>query len=132
MRYLRKNTAVIVSVGPFYDKTDGVTIKTGLAITAERITLVADTDDGVAPTVVLNNVTGATTGTSNDLNYLSSTAGIMQLELSAADTNRLGRLLLTITDAANHVPVFHEFTIIPATVYDSLYLGIPNSNSSWQ
>jgi len=133
MRYLRKNTAVIVSVGPFFDKTDGVTIETALTITNERITLVADTDDGAAPTNILDNVTGATTGTANDLNYITGNdAGIMQLELAAANTNRLGRLLLSITDAANHVPVFHEFTIIPETVYDSLYLGIANSNSSWQ
>jgi hypothetical protein len=133
VRYLRSNTAVIVVVGPFYDKTDGVTIKTALTITNERITLAAETDAGAAPTLILNNITGATTGTANDLNYISGgSAGLMQLELSAADTNRLGRMFLTVTDAANHVPVFHEFTIIPETVYDSLYLGIANGNSSWQ
>ena len=27
MRFLRTNTAVIITVGPFYDKTDGVTIE---------------------------------------------------------------------------------------------------------
>src|SRR3990170_197622 len=124
MRYLRKNTAVIVTVGPFYDKTDGVTIEGSLTITNERITLVADTDDGAAPTLVLDNVTGATSATDNDLNYITNNdAGLMQLELSAANTNRNGRLILTITDAANHVPVFHEFMILDGAVYDSLVLG---------
>jgi hypothetical protein len=124
MRYLRTNTATIVTVGPFYDKTDGVTIETGLTITNERITLVVDLNDGSAPTLVLDNVTGATTGTSNDLNYITNNdAGLMQLELAAANVNYLGRAMLSVTDAANHCPVFHEFTILPAQVYDSLILG---------
>ena len=124
MRFLKTNTAVIVTVGPFYDRTDGVTIEGALTISNERITLVADTDAGAAPTVILDNVTGATTGTSNDLNYLSTNAGIMQLELTAANTNRLGRMILSVTDGANHVPVFHEFTVLPANVYESLFLGV--------
>ena len=124
MRFLRTNTAVIVTVGPFYDKTDGVTIETALTITNERITLTADTDNGSAPTNVLDNITGATSGTSNDLNYITGNdAGLMQLELSAADTNRFGRMFLSITDAANHVPVFHEFMVLPAAVYDGLVAG---------
>lgn len=131
MRFLRKNTAVIVTVGPFYDKTDGVTIETALTITNERITLTADTDDGSAPTNILDNVTGATSGTANDLNYITGNdAGLMQLELAAADVNRLGRMFLSITDAANHCPVFHEFMVINAALYDSLFAttggAIPN------
>src|SRR3990167_883506 len=119
MQFLRSNTAVIITVGPFYDKTDGVTIETALTITNERITLTADTDDGSAPTNILDNVTGATSATDNDLNYITGNdAGMMQLELSAANTNRVGRMLLSITDAANHVPVFHEFMVMPALVFD--------------
>jgi hypothetical protein len=124
MRFLRTNTAVIVTVGPFYDKTDGVTIKTGLTISNERITLTADTDAGSAPTNILDNIPGATSGTSNDLNYITGNdAGMMQLELAAADVNRLGRMFLSITDAANHVPVFHEFMVLPAMIYDAFVLG---------
>lgn len=124
MRFLRQNTAVIITVGPFYDKTDGVTTKTALTISNERITLTADTDDNAAPTNILDNVTGATSGTSNDLNYITGNdAGMMQLELSAANTNRVGRMYLSITDAANHCPVFHEFEVLPAMVYDSLIAG---------
>lgn len=121
MRFLRSNTAVIVTVGPFYDKTDGVTIETALTITNERITLTADTDAGSAPTNILDNVTGATSATANDLNYITGNdAGMMQLELAAADVNRVGRMFLSITDAANHVPVFHEFFVLPAAIYDWL------------
>src|SRR6185436_16975078 len=124
VRFLRSNTAVLVTVGPFYDKTDGVVIETALTITNEKITLTADTDAGSAPTNILDNVTGATSGTANDLNYITGNdAGLMQLELAAADTNRLGRMFLTITDAANHVPVFHEFMVLPAMIYDAFILG---------
>lgn len=124
MRFLRTNTAVIVTVGPFYDKTDGVTIETALTITNERITLTADTDAGSAPTNILNNIAGATSATANDLNYIASnSAGLMQLELEAANVNRLGRMFLSITDAANHVPVFHEFTVLPQAIYDWLIAG---------
>ena len=132
MRFLRKNTAVLITVGPFFDHTDGVTIETGLTITNERITLTADTDDGSAPTNILDNVTGATSGTDNDLNYITGNdAGMMQLELSAANTNSLGRMLLSITDAANHVPVFHEFMVVNAALYDAFFAtsggAIPNA-----
>lgn len=121
MQFLRSNTAVIVTVGPFYDKTDGVTIETALTITNERITLTADTDAGSAPTNILDNVTGATSGTSNDLNYITGNdAGLMQIELSAADVNRVGRMKLTITDAANHVPVWEDFFVFPQAIFDWL------------
>lgn len=121
MQFLRQNTAVIVTVGPFYDKTDGVTIETALTITNEKITLTADTDAGSAPTNILDNVTGATSGTANDLNYITGNdAGMMQMELAAADVNRVGRMMLSITDAANHVPVFHEFFVLPAALFDWL------------
>jgi hypothetical protein len=121
MQFLRQNTAVMVTVGPFYDKTDGVTIKTALTITNEKLTLTADTDAGSAPTNILDNVTGATSGTANDLNYITGNdAGMMQLELAAADTNRVGRMTLSITDAANHVPVFHEYFVLPQAIFDWL------------
>jgi hypothetical protein len=73
-RDLRYNTPVQVTVGPFRDKTDGVTIKNSLTISNERITLTADTDDGNAPTIILDNVVGATSGTNNDLNNISRIA----------------------------------------------------------
>lgn len=122
MRELRYNTAVIVSVGPFRDKTDGVTIKGSLTISNERITLIADTDDGNAPTIILDNIAGATSGTNNDLNYIANNdAGMMQLEFTATNTQRYGRVFLTIDDPNNHVSVFHEFEIVSQEYYDAKY-----------
>ena len=121
MQFLRQNTAVIVTVGQFFDKTDGVTIEGALTITNERITMTADTDDGAAPTLILDNITGAASATSNDLNYITNNdAGLMQIELSAANTNRVGRMRLCIYDAANHVPVWEDFFVLPQAIYDWL------------
>jgi len=123
VRYLRQNTATIVTCGQFLDVA-GLVLETRLTITNEKISFVVDLNDGSAPTLVLDNVTGATSGTDNDLNYIANCdAALMQLELTQANTNYVGRAFLTITDAANHCPVFHEFTILPAMVYDSLILG---------
>ena len=121
-RELKTNTAVIVVVGPFFDKTDGVTLKTALTITNEKITLTAETDNGSAPTLILDNIAGAVSGTSNDLNYITNCdAGLMQMELSAANVNRLGRMRLVITDSANHVPVWEDFEIVSAQYFAAKY-----------
>ena len=121
MRYLRTNTDTIITVGPFIDDTDGVTLKTGLTISGERITFAIDSNSGSAPTLSINNLTAASTGTSNDLTYLTgASAAMMQLELSASNTNYLGRAILSITNSASHCPVFHEYTILPAVVYDAM------------
>jgi hypothetical protein len=121
-RELKTNTAVIVTVGPFLSITDGVTLQTSLTITNEKITLTADTDAGSAPTLILDNITGATSGTSNDLNYITACgAALMQIELSAANVNRLGMMRLTITDAAHHMPVWEDFEIVSAQYFDAKY-----------
>ena len=119
---LKTNTACIIAVGPFLDKTDGVTLKNSLTISNEKITLIAITDDGNAPTLILDNITGATSGTDNDLNYISNQdAGMMQIELSAANLNRYGKMILIITDAANHVPVFEYIQVVSAQYWDAKY-----------
>ena len=122
MRFLRQNTAVIVTVGPFCSNTDGVTLQTALTIANEKISFTVDLDEGSPPTLVLDNVTGATSGTSNDLNYITNNdAALMQLELAAANVNCVGRAFLTINDAAHHCPVFHEFEIMSQQAYDSFF-----------
>lgn len=119
---LKTNTAVMLSVGPFLDKTDGVTAETALTVSNCKITLIAETDDNSAPTLVLDNVAG--NDATNTLAHISGDdAGYYSLKLTAANLNRLGRLRLTIQDAANHCPVFHDYIVVPAMVYDSLVGG---------
>lgn len=122
-RDLRTNTDTVVTVGPFYDVL-GLAIETGLTIANERITATVDHNNGTAVVLVLDNLTASTSGTANDLNYVTGNdAGLMQIELAAANVNYLVRFFLTITDSAatNHIPVFHEFNIISAAEWDRKY-----------
>lgn len=121
MRYLRNNTATRVTVGPFLDKTDGITPETALTVTATKLTFMVDT--GGVPTLVLDTNPTASAGANDMVHVTGDDAGFYDLELAAADVNYLGRAMLALTDAANHCPVFHEFMIIPAMIYDSVFLG---------
>lgn len=121
MRLLRTNTATRVTVGPFIDKTDGITPEVALSSTDEHVTFVVDTD-GV-PTLVLD-IEPTASGGNNDLAHVTNDdAGFYDLELTAANLNYLGRAMLSVNNVAAHCPVFHEFHIVPADVYDALVLG---------
>ncbi len=120
MRYLRTNTAVRVTVGPFIG-TDGLTPKTSLTVTNDHLTFMVDSAN--VPTLVLDTSPTASGGSNDMVHVTGDDAGFYDLELAAADTNYLGRAMLALTDATNHCPVFHEFMILPAMIYDSLVLG---------
>ena len=121
MRFLRQNTAIRLTVGPFFDKTDGVTPETALTATNEHLTLMVD--DGNVPTLVLDANATASSGNNDMVHVTNDDAGFYDLELTAAQTNYVGRAMLAITYATDHCPVFHEFMILPANVYDSFVLG---------
>jgi hypothetical protein len=121
MRYLKTNTAILLCVGPFLDKTDGVTSEVG-SMAASVTTLIAETDAGSAPTIVLDNVLG--NDATNPVTHITNDdAGYYYLTLTAANLNRLGRAMVTISGPATHCPVFHELMILPANIYDSMILG---------
>jgi len=119
MRYLRTNTDTRVTVGPFLDKTDGITPEVALTVTSEKLTLVVDTA-GV-PTLILDTAPTASGGANDMAHITNDDAGYYDLELAAANVNYLGRAMLSLNDVATHCPVFHEFTILSAQVYDSLF-----------
>lgn len=121
MQYLRTNTATRVTVGPFFDRTDGVVSETALDVTNCKITLIVDT--GGVPTLVLDTFATASGGSNDMVHITGDDAGYYDLELAAADVNYLGRAKLAITDEETHCPVFHEFMIVPAMIYDSMILG---------
>jgi len=121
MQYVKTNTAILLCVGPFLDKTDGVTPETG-SMAASTTTMIAETDAGSAPTIVLDNVLG--NDATNPVTHITNDdAGYYYLTLTAANLNRLGRCKIGIMGPATHCPVFHELMILPAMVYDSMVLG---------
>jgi hypothetical protein len=120
MRFLRQNTAVVVSVGPILDKADGLTPKDTLTETGITGAIAYDADDGDALTHF--NFTCSASAGDNDIVAIGH-CGIWGLELTAAQTNYTGRMLLSLIDADVICPVFHEFTVLTANVYDSLFAG---------
>lgn len=121
MRYLRFNTATRVTVGPFLDQADGITPKVSLTVTSEKLTFVVD-EAGV-PTLILDTAPTASGGANDMVHITGDDSGFYDLELAAADTNHLGRAMLSLNNVAAHCPVFHEFMVIPAVIYDSMILG---------
>jgi len=121
MRFLRNNTATRITVGPFLDKTDGVTPEVAITVTACKLTFTADT--GGVPTLILDVAPTASGGANDMVHITNDDAGFYDLELAAANVNYLGRAMLAITDATVHCPVFCEFMIVPAVVYDAMFLG---------
>lgn len=121
MRYLRTNTACRITVGPFLDKTDGITPEVALTATNEHLTLMVD--DGNVPTLVLDANATASGGNNDMVHVTNDDAGFYDLELTAAQTNYLGRAMLSINYATDHCPVFHELMILPAVIYDAMILG---------
>ena len=119
MRFLKQNTATRVTVGPFLDVGDGITPELSLTVTGCLVTFVVD-DAGV-PTLVIDAAPSASAGDNDMVHISSDAAGYYDLELTAAQTNYVGRAVLNIIDTDVHLPVFHEFMIVPANVYDSLF-----------
>ena len=100
MRYLRSNTATRVTVGPFLDRTDGVTPEVALTVTSCKLTFMVD-DAGV-PTLVLDTNPTASGGNNDMVHVTGDDAGFYDLELTAANVNYVGRAMLALTDGATH------------------------------
>lgn len=106
MLWLRQSTTTTVKLGPFLDKSDGVTEETGLS-----------------PTVKLTKNGGTIADRSSGTAITHDTLGWYSVELNATDTNTLGRLRVLVHAAATHLPVWENYMVLPAAVYDSLILG---------
>lgn len=119
-RYLKTNTAVRIVVGPFLDCTDGVTPELALTVTACTAEIMHEHDDGSAPTRAAITLTAS--GGSNDMVHVhaSDVGGYYDLELAQADVNFLGRAKFCITDSDVHLPVFEDWLVVPANVFDAL------------
>lgn len=108
MQLLKQSTAATVKLGPFVDSTDGVTAETGLTISQADIRL----SKGGGAFAQTNNATGAT----HDEN------GWYGVPLDTTDTATLGRLTVAIAESGA-LPVWAEYLVVPANVYDSLVSG---------
>lgn len=105
MNLLKQSTAATIKLGPFIDDGDGKTAETGLTISQADIRLSKNGGD-IAQT---NDATGAT---HDELGYYN-------VPLDATDTNTLGRLLVAVHESGA-LPVWKEFLVVTANVYDTL------------
>lgn len=106
MRLLRQSTSVDVPIGPFVDQSDGFTPETALTITQPDIRLKKD---------------GGAWAQKNAAQTLTHEEnGNYEVTLDATDTNTLGLLRLHVNETGA-LPVWDDFMVIPANVWDSLF-----------
>ena len=105
-QWLKQNTATDRKIGPFIDDTDGKTAETGLT-TAYTL-------------IYLSKNGGALTAKSETTAIAHDALGYYLCKLNATDTNTLGSLKLA-THVAGHLPVWQEFMVVPANVWDSFF-----------
>jgi len=106
--WLRQSTSVDVGIGPFLDATDGVTAETALTITQPDIRLKK------------NNGAWAQKNAAQTLTHEEN--GWYEVTLDTTDTNTLGILIVAIAESGA-LPVWKEYMVVPANVYDAMILG---------
>ena len=105
-RFLKQSTAVDVVVGAFVDDTDGKTVETALTLSQADCQL-SKNGGAVAQK---NDATSAT--------HLGG--GHYKVPLNTTDTNTLGQLRLYINESGA-LPVWADFMVVTANIYDSLF-----------
>lgn len=107
--WLRQSTTVTVRLGPFLDVTDAFTPETNVS---------------TAITVSKNH--GAFGARSSATAIAHDANGWYSVELNTTDTGTAGPLIIQATDIAVHGPVWREFMVLPANVWDALVAGGAN------
>lgn len=105
-RILRQATSADVPIGPFVDQTDGFTAEGALTLTQLDIRLKKN-----AAAWAQKNAAQTLTHEEN---------GYYEVTLDATDTDTLGLLRLAVNESGA-LPVFEDFLVVPANVYDSFF-----------
>ena len=106
--WLKQSTAVTIGLGPFLDDTDGKTAETGLTISQADVRLKK------------NNGSWAQKSDTNSATHEEN--GWYAVALNTTDTNTLGILIVSVSESGA-LPVWREFMVVPANVYDSMVAG---------
>lgn len=111
---LKQSTAVVLSFGPLVSNSDGVTLVTGSSTAMDNAT------SGIK----LSKNGGALAARHATVTATSYDAyGQYLVTLDTTDTNTLGALRVIYQAAASNLPVWVDFQVVPANVYDSMVLG---------
>lgn len=96
--YLQQSTAYTLKLGPFVDRTDGVTMETALDIDQADVMLSKNNGDFAAKNDATNNAP-------------DDDDGYYEITIDATDTGTLGLLQIKIDVDTAHVPATFEFWI---------------------
>lgn len=112
MLYLKADTSVEVVVGPAVSVSDGFTPVTTLSI--------ASADE--AELLKYNGATAVTaTSITGTLSAISGADGYYSLDIANTLLDTEGFMVLAINDDSLILPIRHEFMVVNANVYDSLF-----------
>jgi hypothetical protein len=112
--WLKQSTAVVISFGPFVDKTDGVVLEVGFVSALDHAsTGILLSKNGGALTIRAATVTAST----------YDAYGCYLVTLKTTDVNTLGTLRVAFSEAATCLPVWQDFMVVPANIYDSIVSG---------
>lgn len=130
MYELKTNTATRIAVGPLVDPTDGKTAETALTVTDLSVQIYQIKNDGTA--VVRSQFAPTASGGNNDMALVSSsTDGMYDLELTAAQLNFLGNARITFYDVDGFLVHWIDILVVSAAYFDWKYgATIPNVNAT--
>lgn len=120
MYELKTNTAVRIPVGPLVDPTDGKTAETALTVADLSVQIYQCKNDGTA--VVRTQFAPTASGGNNDMALVSSsTDGMYDLELTAAQLNFLGNARITFYDVDGFLVHWIDILVVSAAYFDWKY-----------
>lgn len=108
MQFLKADTAATVLIGPFLDMTNGVTPETGITL-------------GAADAAEIMKHDGTTFTDISALTFTHKQNGMYTLAITSGHLDTEGRLTVFISDESVCLPVWAEFMVVNANVYDSLF-----------
>jgi hypothetical protein len=105
--FLKQSTAFTDRIGPFLDKTDGVTEEVGLT---------------TASTAIFLSKNGGNFVVKNDATSLvHDQDGWYVIVYDATDTATVGKLEVMIQEPATHLPVWKTYWVLEEAIYDALF-----------
>ena len=110
MQYLKADTAIKVVIGPVVAVGDGFTPVTTLSLST------ADEAE-----ILKHDAAAVTSISSNTFAAITSADGYYNLTITAAQLDTEGMLTVLINDDSLCLPVRHDFMVVNANVYDSLF-----------
>lgn len=115
---LKQSTAVVISFGPLLLNTDGTTLVTDRVGTGANQT--ENTSSGIR---ISKNGAAFIARSATATASVYDAIGNYLVTLSTTDTNTLGILRMQFAVGTLFCPVWQDFLVVPANVYDSLVAG---------